>query len=252
MLALGAFCITAQYWLPAAKTVNPADYHGLNLDPWGRVIFMAAPALLSGGFGLMGALLFVASRRSARAEPAYLLALGLLGVLVSAAGYVALFANFLFPEALQFRSTGNETVPPDIPWPYAIGPSGVSLLTLGLLMLAVLLVVPRRWQPGGLERRATLRAGRARAGWFGAVCLAGGVFSMMTPYLFPLSTGSQTVELANGGTTLLQSWTNQAGILMPSLLLVGVVAVAWAVILPAVAPAVEPDDGWLATDAVEP
>ncbi|ALE07134.1 hypothetical protein AL755_19405 [Arthrobacter sp. ERGS1:01] len=253
MLAVAVFCITAQYWLPAAKTSNPADYHGLTMDPWGRVIFMAAPAFLAGGLGIVGALLFLASRRSAKAELACRLALGVLGVLVSAAGYVALFANFLFPEALQFGSPGDETVTPDIPWPYAIGPSGVSLLTLGLLILAVLLVVPRRWQSGGPERRATLRSGRARAAWFGAACLAGGVFSMMLPYIFPLSTASQTVELANGGTTLMSSWSNQAGILMPSLLLVGVIAVAWAVILPAVAPAADAeDDGWQAADVVEP
>ena len=252
MLAAGAFCITAQYWLTAAKTVNPADYHGLNIDPWGRVIYMAAPAFLTGGFAIMGALLFLASRRSAKTELACRLALGLLGVLVSAAGYVALFSNFLFPEALQFRLSGNETVAPDVPWPYAVMPSGVSLLTLGLLMLAVLLVVPRRWQPGGLERRATLRAGRARAAWFGAVCLSGGVYSMMAPYLFPLSTASQTVELANGGTTLMQSWTNQLGILMPSLMLAGVIAAAWAVILPLVAPALElGDEDWQEPAVVE-
>jgi hypothetical protein len=240
MLAVGVFGMTAQYWLPAARTSNPADYHGLIMEPWGHVSYMAAPAFLVGGFSIAAAMLFLASRRAGRAELVYRLALGLLGALVAAAGFVALFANFLFPEALELGPLEDQSASPNLPWTYAVMPSGVSLLTLGLLVLAVLLVVPRLRQSGGREPWATLREGRVRAAWLGAVCLACGTGAMMAPYLFPLSTGSRTVELANGGTAEMQSWVNQAGILMPSLLLAGVIAVAWATILPVVAPTVAP------------
>ncbi len=261
MLAAGVFALTAQYWLPSSMEMDPSKFQGIQLQPWGQVIFAAAPPLLGTGIGIPAALLFLASRRKAAWEKALRTTFAVVAAVVGTASWIGLFATVMFPEAaLRWAGGGSRGLA--LPWTYLVSFSGTWLLSVAVLMLAVLFVVPRRWRQPVPEHAMTDDAGEpapvdddtqyndanypgenppgwrpATAGpspvrglWFGAAMVAAGMFAMFAPYMFPLATGTVVVELGDGRQTTHQDWAVSAQNLVTPLLLAGFVVMGWALV----------------------
>lgn len=244
LLAAGVFCLGAQYWVPASLKIDPSKFHGLNVQPWGLFVYQAAPFLFGGGAGIIGGILFLASRRWAARETILRTAFGLFALAVGVAGWVTNFAMVFFPEASYQRTTDYTGAPQPAPLAYVLMSCGVWLLCLALVMLAVLFVVPRRWRhewpeagDGAHQNVPTDRGPSAGRGLvFGVAALALSVFVLFAPYMFPMSTGVQTVQTADGGTYSQQAWAALAqGLLIP-LMLAGMIVLSWACIRLAVTP----------------
>lgn len=275
MIAAGVFTLMAQYWVPSSMEMDPSQFQGIELQPWGQVVFAAAPALFTTGVGILAAMLFLASRRKAEWEPALRISFAVVAVTVGAAGWVGLFAIVIFPDAMSqwSRAAGNMAMP----WTYLVRFSGSWLFVAALLMLAVLFVVPRRWRQSfsdndmtddaGLPdladkgtthqsfnsseanpsksqlsgRQSTIgRPSSMRGLWFGTAAVAAGMFAMFAPYLFPTATGTVMVELADGGQTSHQDWAVLAQNLITPLLLVGFLVLGWALVSLAITPRTGP------------
>lgn len=243
MLAAGAFSLTAQYWVAASMELDPSKFHGIELQPWGQIIYQAAPALLGTGCGILAGLLFLASRRQAGLEGVLRTAFGLLALAVGVAGWTALFANVIFPSASNNSSAAYDGSPRQIPWTYVLMPCGTWLLAVALILLAVLFVVPPRWQrgrpdsDGAAENLPTGGRPSARRGlWFGAAAVAAAAFAMFAPYMVPLSTGIHTVVTEDGGSYSEQAWAAMAWFLATPLLLAGLGVLGWASVSVAIAP----------------
>ncbi|MGP9501404.1 hypothetical protein ACT3TS_04235 [Specibacter sp. AOP5-B1-6] len=238
MLAAGVFSLTVQYWLPAAATADPSASQGITLQPWGELISSAAPALLGTGVGILGALLFLASRRRAAAEVGFRAAFGLLALAAGVAGWVFLFATFLFPEVMNLQGSGYAERQ-QTPWTYLVMPVGTWLFAVAVLMLAALCVVPRRWRAGSPDGEVLPTGGRPsarRALVLGAATAAAGMCALFASYLFPLATGTVTVHAASGDVLSHSDWAVLARFLGPPLLLAGLVVLAWAVLSLALTP----------------
>lgn len=238
MIAAGLFALTVQYWLPVSMDMDPAAFQGIVLQPWGQLVYPAAPALIGTGTGLLGVLLLLASRRSTVAEPQLRAVTAVLAALAGAAGWVFLFATYLFPEVIfdGYESNGR---PPPMPWTYMVMPVGTWLLSVALLLLAALLTVPRRWQDTGPAGEVLPLGGQPSAGRalvFGAVATTAGVLALFAPYLFPLATGSTTIEISAGNTVGQSGWAVMAQYIASPLLLAGLVILAWALLHLALSP----------------
>lgn len=241
MLAAGVFALTAQYWLPSSMEMDPANFQGVQLQPWGQVIFAAAPPLLATGIGIPATLLFLASRRTAEWERALRTTFAGLAAVVGAASWIGLFATVIFPDAaLKWAGGGSRGLA--LPWTYLVSFSGTWLSCLAVLMMAVLFVVPRRWQHPVPEQTMAEPASPSavRGLWFGAAVVAAGLFAMFAPYMFPLATGVVTVELSEGQTSSHEDWAVSAQYLVTPLLLAGFVVLGWALVHLATAPRREP------------
>jgi hypothetical protein len=243
LLATGLFCLTAQYWLPAARESDPAQFHGLEMQPWGAMIVYQASWFVGGGVAILGGLAFLASRRGAGREPLWRAAVGVFAVAAIAAGTVAGFANDLFPDvvlrAYDPAVMQQGAIRPDMPWTQAVQPVSVWLQLLGLLLAACLFAVPRLWQrenDGGHQAFPLGRPSAFRAACAGVVFLALGGITLFAPYLFPLSTGGSLLTSDTGAAVQLRSWPDMAQSLSQPLLLAGVVALAFAGLCYAVAP----------------
>lgn len=245
MIAAGLFALTAQYWLPASVTVDPAAFHGIVLQPWGQMIYPAAPALLGTGIGVLGALLLMASRRNAAAESRLRGATAVLAALAGAAGWVSLFATYLFPEVTyNYNGMDGSGQQPPMPWTYLMMPVGTWLLSVAVLLLAALFAVPRRWQdgePGGEGRPVGGHPSAGRALVLGAAAAVAGILALFAPYLFPLATGSTTIEVSTGNTISQSGWPFMGQFLAAPLLLSGLLVLAWAVLHLALAPGRRPE-----------
>lgn len=235
LLAAGVFCLGAQYWVPASLTMDPSKFHGLNVQPWGLFVYQAAPFLLGGGAGILGAVVFLASRRWASRETILRMAFGLFALAVGVAGWVSNFAMVFFPQATQQATSPYDQAPQPAPLAYVLMSCGIWLLALALLMLAVLFVVPRRWRhvwpEAGDDAIKSVPTGRgpsaARGLVFGVVVVAASVFALFAPYMFPMSTGVQTVQSGDGGTYSQQAWAGLAqGLLIP-FMLAGMIVLGW-------------------------
>lgn len=258
LIAAGLVALTVQYWLPASMDMDPAAFQGIVLQPWGQLVYPAAPALIGTGTGLLGVLLFLASRRSKAAEPQFRAATATLAALAGAAGWVFLFATYLFPEVI-FDGYDSNGRPPPMPWTYMVMPVGTWLLSVALLLLAALLTVPRRRQSAGPDGEMLSLGGGPSAGRalvFGAAATVAGVLALFASYLFPLATGSTTIEVSAGNTVSQSGWAVMAPYIASPLLLAGLLILAWAVLYLALKPvravrqsqweasAVEPGDGY--------
>lgn len=238
LLAAGVFSLTAQYWFPAANTADPNASQGIMLQPWGEIISQAAPALLGTGVGILGALLFLASRRRAAAEVGLRAAFGLLALAVGVAGWVFLFATFLFPEVMNLQGPGYADRQ-QTPWTYLVMPVGTWLFAMAVLMLAVLCVVPRRWRAGWPDGEVLPTGGRPSAGRalvLGAATAVAGMCALFASHLFPLATGTVTVHAASGDVFSHSDWAVLARYLGPPLLFAGLVVLAWAFLSLALTP----------------
>lgn len=244
LLVAGVFCLGAQYWVPASLEIDPSKFHGLNVQPWGLFVYQAAPFLLGGGAGILGGMLFLASRRWAARETVLRTAFGLFALAVGVAGWVTNFALVFFPEASYMRTADYNAAPQPAPLAYVLMSCGIWLLCLALLMLAVLFVVPRRWRhvwpdagDGTNQNVPTDRGPSAGRGLvFGVAATFASVFALFAPYMFPMSTGVQTVQTADGGTYSQQAWAALAQGLLVPLMLAGMIVLSWACITLAVTP----------------
>ncbi|PYI67852.1 hypothetical protein CVV68_08275 [Arthrobacter livingstonensis] len=253
LIAAGVFCLGAQYWFPASLEMDPSKFHGINPPPWGQFINLPAPALLGTGLGILAGSIFLVSRRSAAWETALRAAFGLLAIAVGAGGWMALFAAQIFPQPLPNFADYNDGVQPQLPLSYLLMPTGTWLLSLALFMVAVLFVVPRRWQhlwpEAGTEAATEAGAGTgrivptsrrpsARLGLlFGAVAAAAGLAALFAQFMFPLSSGTITVTTADGGISNQPDWASLAPALATPLMLSGLVVLGWACIQFAMVPA---------------
>lgn len=242
MLAGGVFAMTAQYWVPSAMTIDPSNFGGVDLQPWGYAAMDAAPPLFLAGSGILAGLLFLASRRSAGREPALRRSFGVLAAALGVAGWVGMFAVAMFPQALsQWTSSNNNGRPSPMPWTYVVGGSGMWLFMLALAMAAVLIVLPPRRQEAG-TRRGLL---------YGAALAGAGTFALFAPYLYPTATGTVVVQLSGGGQATRQGWAALAPGLAIPLLMVGFAVIGWALLAFATTPRRSPEaDG--GPSAVEP
>lgn len=262
MIAGGVFALTVQYWLPSSMEMDPADFSGIELAPWGQIIFGASPPLIGVGVGILAAMLFLAARRSAAMEPILLRAFAVLTVVVGVTGWTALFATVIFPGVAATWEAGYGGRPA-MPWTYLVSFTGVWLFSLALLMLAALIVVPRQWQqpahgPGGHNEwdapedtddggthdgaspsgslRLPGRPSAMRGLSLGAAAAAAGMFVLFAPYIFPQATGMVMVELPNGSQATHQDWAVTAQVLVTPLLLSGFLVLAWSLVTLAVTP----------------
>lgn len=257
MIAAGVFALTVQHWLPSSTEIDPADFSGIELQPWGHIIFTAAPPLIGAGVGILAAMLFLASRGSAPRETTLRRAFAVLTLAVGAAGWTALFATAIFP-GVAATWAGGYTSRPVMPWTYLVSFTGVWLFSLALLMLASLIVVPRQWQgppdepdqsdnqdhtdDGGMQEGArpsgTLRSlGRPsvmRGLFFGTAAALAGMFVLFSPYIFPEATGMVMVELPDGSQATHQDWAVTAQALVTPLLAAGFMVLAWSLVTLAV------------------
>jgi len=254
MLMAGIFSLTAQYWADWSMEIDPSKFHWMTLQPWGQTVYQAAPALLGVGFGILAVQLFLLSRRWASRELVLRTAFGLLAVAVGIAGWTALFSAVLFPEANNVASAADDATPRLYPWPWVVAPSGAWLLALALLMLAVLFVVPRRWQQTWADEEndgvnasggvPSIRRGLA----YGLVAVAIGLGALFAPYLDPLAMDVKTVTTDSGATSHVPGWAAVAGAAVTPFLFAGLAVLAWAAIHTATAqvptaaqPTAEPD-----------
>ncbi|WP_146070208.1 hypothetical protein [Arthrobacter sp. GMC3] len=235
MLSAGVFVITAQYWLAASMVVGPADSLGVEPEPWGQSVNRAAPALLTVGFGLLAVVLFLASRNRPATETAARNAFVVLALCLGVAGWIALYAFYLFPEQAQFSGAAYDGTPRRTPWPFVVMPCGPALLTVALVMLAVLIVVPRRWpiNPAGAEDSGTVQAsGKPSIGrgiCFGLVAAVAGVMALVAPTLFQQPQNMRSGE-GDSVVTVFPSWPELMQYLSPPLLVVSLGTLAWAAI----------------------
>lgn len=235
MLAAGFFALTAQYWLEASMVASPANSLGVGPEPWGQRVNQAAPALLSVGFGLLAALLFLATRIRAQTEAAGRTVFGVLTLLVGVAGWIALYAFVLFPEQANFASAAYDGSPRRTPWTYVVMSCGPQLLVLALFMLAVLVVVPRLWQdnptegeqPGPLQ--ATGKPSVRRGAWFGAITVAAGLLALFAAVLFPPVETARSWAMESAQ-SYLPAWSELVQFVTPPLMLGGLGVLAWAAI----------------------
>lgn len=266
MIAAGVFALTAQYWVPSSMETDPSKFQGIELQPWGQVVFAAAPALMTAGTAILAALLFLASRRKAEWEPALRTSFAVAAVTLAIAGWVGMFAIVIFPGAMSQWSRGAKNMA--FPWTYLLSSSGSWLFVAALLMLAVLVVVPRRWRQSLVDSGMTADAGppdladegpthqgsnspeadpfeyqptgarpsSTRGVCAGTATVAAGMLALFAPYLFPTATGTVLVELANGGQTSHQDWAISAQNLVTPLLLVGFLVLGWALVSLAITP----------------
>ncbi len=255
MLAAGAFTLGAQYWLPSSTEFGRTTFGGVELQPWGQIILPAAPPLLASGTGILAVLLFLASRHKAAGERPLRMAFAAAAVVVALAGWVGMFAPVAFPDA-AIASLGDGTRAFVFPWTYMVGPSGAWLLAVGTLMLATLVVVPRRWQlapmaDGELPDQAAAaladagpaamapsggRPSPARGLWLGAALAAAGLCTLFVQYLAPLVTGDVIVEVFRGQVLTHQDWAFLVQALAAPLLVSGFTAIGWALVYRAATP----------------
>lgn len=163
------------------------------------------------------------------------MAFGLFALAVGVAGWVSNFAMVFFPQATQQATSPYDQAPQPVPLAYVLMSCGIWLLALALLMLAVLFVVPRRWRhvwpEAGDDAIQSVPTGRgpsaARGLVFGVVVVAASVYALVAPYMFPMSTGVQTVQSGDGGTYSQQAWAGLAqGLLIP-FMLAGMIVLGW-------------------------
>ncbi|MBP2413171.1 hypothetical protein JOF48_001970 [Arthrobacter stackebrandtii] len=219
LLAGGVFSLSAQYWLPSATTFDPSKFQGVDLQPWGYAVVTAAAPLFMAGCGILGALVFLASRRDADREASFRRGFGVLAAAIGVAGWVGMFAPSMFPQALS-NFGDNSGGYAAMPWTYLVGGSGLWLFILALSMTAVLTVLP----PGQGRPRPLRGLG------LGAVLSMAGTYALLAPYLHPTATGTVIVELANGAQATSQGWAALAPTLAAPLLLVGLAVIGWAVL----------------------
>ncbi|WP_038464894.1 hypothetical protein [Arthrobacter sp. PAMC 25486] len=186
----GLFSLSAQYWATSSSG-GPPGYPGTVYAEWGTDLAPAASALIVAGLGIAAASLFLVSRRTAERESAGRKAFGVVAVLVAVVALLALYSFALFPGQADYAAAAYDGVPRRTPWPTAIRPTGTWTLTLALFMLAVLVIVPRRWAeeiagtetPGAQPSAPDFSTKNAL--WCGGLAVVGGLAALLAASILP-------------------------------------------------------------------
>lgn len=232
MIAAGVFALTAQYWIEASMVPGPGDSNRGMSSTWGYDIAAAGSGLTTVGLGIVAVCLFLASRLQAATEALGRTAFGAFTVAVGIAGLVCLFAFALFPEQADYTAAAYDGATRRTPWPIVVMPTGLWLVCLSALMLAVLIVVPKVWVegPGGDDASEdSLEQGRPslkRATWFGGGAVAAGLLALLAPHLFSAADrGAQQFDRLPS-----LSGPQFAQLPAPALLVAGLLILGWAAI----------------------
>ncbi|MEO6530502.1 MAG: hypothetical protein ABIN10_06310 [Specibacter sp.] len=155
MIAAGVLALTAQYWIDASMVPGPGDSNRGMSSTWGCDISAAGPAPITMGLGIVAVCLFLASRLQAATESLGRTAFGTFTVAVGTAGLVCLFVFAWFPEPADYTAAAYDGATRRTPWSIVDMPTGLWLVCLSALMLAVLIIVPKVWVKGPCGDGAT-------------------------------------------------------------------------------------------------
>lgn len=242
-----AFCLLATQLIPDAASVDPSEYHGIMVAPWGVLILPGASALLATALGMLAGLFLAAARHYTAGAWWHQGAAAAVGLAALAGGFVGILSEMLFAETLysSYMNQGEYYVP----WFIVFQQAAWQLLLLGLVILALVAIIrPGR---GGVAGRPSTAA----ALWTGLFMSGAGVWTWFAMQLYPLVEG-RTVTVDEQQAYMVQPWTNiisQAG---GPLVMVGSAALLWWVFMLATTrrTAVEPviEDAWEQVAGHEP
>lgn len=213
-----AFCMVAVQVIPGAASVDPTQFHGMMVAPWGSLILPGTSALLTAALGMLAGLFFAAARHYTARAWWCQGAAAAVGLAALAGGFLGMFSEMLFAETLYNPRTyqGNYY----FPWFIVFQQAAWQLLLLGLGILALVAIV--RLGRGGVP--ATPSAGGAL--WTGILMVCAGVWTWFALQFYPLAEG-RMVNLDGQQPYMMQPWTtiiSQAG---GPLIAVGSAALFW-------------------------
>jgi hypothetical protein len=139
-LALGVFCVLAQYVVPGALRLGATLETPYHLTPWGFLLITLSPALLAISGAIVGGVLFLQAHRHPDRRPLIRACLLVFAAVLVIGGFLLLFSSNLFPESTAFGvpAAENETAP--YPWPLALQLVAPGVIAPGLGVFAGLLV----------------------------------------------------------------------------------------------------------------
>ena len=218
-----AFCLMAAVLIPSARSVDPNDFHGIMVTPWGFVIYPGAPAFFTAGLGMVAAMFLLGSLHYG--EQAHWLRAGLAMVALVAltCGTVAVFGATLMPE-VYFDPARYQEGANSIPWPLMLQLGKEPLLVLGFTIAAVMMVVRTK-----RKRRAAAVSAKA-AVVVGVIFIGAALWAWFAPQLFPLQLGSEIRSL-HGIDYSTMPWPQTITQIGGPLTMVGAGALLWGVLL---------------------
>lgn len=223
VFAGSAFCFFATMLIPGSASLDPTAFHGVMVIPWGYVIFLGGPALLTAGLGMLAVMFLLAARHYPRRAWHFQAAAGLVGLVTLGLALMAVFSEQFFTELL-YNPIDYQLDSNPLPWYSAFASSASQLLILGpaILALAVILHPDKKGSPGAATPKTTF--------WTGALITAAGVWAWFCPQLFPLARGV-SVDYLEDQRFLTSPWTfslSQAG---GPIILVGSLVMFWWVLI---------------------
>lgn len=233
VFAGSAFCFSATVLIPGSASLDPTPFHGIMVVPWGQVIFLGGPALLTAGLALLAAMFLLAARGYPRLAWQFQAVAGVVGLVTLGLGLMAVFSDRLFTNLLydpaNFQMGSNP-----LPWYSVFALVASHLMILGPVVLALVVILHpgKQGTPGAAKPKTTF--------WTGVLITAAGIWVWFTPQFFPLARGSRLEMIDQNITTA--PWTyslSQAG---GPLVLVGTLVLFWWVSIVATTRAVPEED----------
>ena len=233
VFAGSAFCFSATALIPGSASLDPTRFHGIMVVPWGQVIFLGGPALLTAGLAILAAMFLLAARGYPRLAWQFQAVAGVAGLVTLGLGLMAVFSDRLFTNLLydpaNFQMGSNP-----LPWYSVFALAASHLMILGPVVLALVVILHpgKQGTPGAATPKTTF--------WTGVLITAAGIWVWFSPQFFPLARGARLEMLDQNITTA--PWTyslSQAG---GPLVLVGTLVLFWWVFIVATTHAVTEED----------
>ncbi|MHA7175317.1 hypothetical protein ACX80D_01545 [Arthrobacter sp. Sr24] len=233
VFAGSAFCFSATALTPGSASLDPTPFHGIMVIPWGQVIFLGGPALLTAGLAITAAIFLLAARGYPQQAWRFQAAAGVAGLVTLGLGLMAVLSEQLFTKLL-YSPVNYQMDSNPLPWysVFALIASHLMILGPAVLALVVVLHPGKEGTPGAATPKMTFLTG--------ALITAAGIWVWFSPQFFPLARGRR-IELMDQNITT-TPWTyslSQAG---GPLVLVGTLVLFWWVFIVATTRVVPAED----------
>lgn len=229
-LAVGTFCLMAQFWIPESMAVDANSLRDSIAAPWGYTIIAAAAPLFVAGLALLAGMLFTASRHYPGGENLLRKGTAVLGLLVLAGGVLSAVSPLIFADQVSGQIANFRTGFYSVSLASVAVSASAPLVFLGLATLAVLLVVRPLHAPEAPDVASAGKASAAMAFLLSALVIGAGVVALFAPRLFPSAMAPIAVRM--GDTSYYQApWPQLLLEQAPNILLAGLLMLMWGVLI---------------------